>query len=398
MRSAFPDLPAANTKVQHAGHRKDHGQERAPNRGGRTSDMIAPDAERAAAGEGGGMIRNLFGTKAPKNEIRRPPRLRGPARKPTGRESDPFVPAPVEEFDSDPLKSRWQQERDSEILAQRERWSEHPEGEAICGRAIERLDRRMAFVPLGRATLLRTLTEEAGGEVTETEVEPFLLDVHCVTNDRYQKFVDAGGYEDLSLWAESVWPQLVQMRDQTDKPGPRFWRDGRHDQRLSNHPVVGISWYEAAAYAGWIGQRLPTEAEWQMAASWRIKSETDVLYRFPWGDAMDRRRCIIWAAGHGQTVPVDAYDKGAAPNGVLQLIGNVWEWLACDLDLVTEDDVKVIGDMTMKVTRGGAFDTYFESQATTLFRTGHTALTRTHNVGFRCALSIEDAPWLGDEA
>ena len=160
---------------------------------------------------------------------------------------------------------------------------------------------------------------------------------------------------------------------------------------------MGISWYEAAAYARWIGQRLPTEAEWQMAATWRIRSDTDLLRRFPWGDAMDRDRCNIWSSGVGGTVPVDAYPAGAAPNGVLQLVGNVWEWTDADLMLTTETGAPIIAEMDLKVTRGGAYDTYFESQASGLFRTGHIALARTHNVGFRCAMSLEEATWLKDE-
>ena len=338
----------------------------------------------------------LFGTKSKTKKRRRPARSRPRARDQAPREVEAFIAAPHEDLDPDPLRRLVQQERHNVILLQRDRWEDHPQGEQICRQAVECLDRRMALVPKGRANLLRTLTETPEANAREVEVEPFLLDIHAVTNARFQKFVDAGAYDDLSLWPESVWTHLIQMRDQTGKPGPRFWQGGRHDQRLRDHPVVGISWYEAAAYATWIGQRLPTDAEWQMAASWRIRSETDVFYRFPWGDAMDRRKCNIWASGLHGTAPVNAYPEGAAPNGVSQLIGNVWEWVACDLDLVTEEGVPVIAEMKAKGTRGGGFDTYFESQATSLFRTGHIALARTHNVGFRCGLSLSEAPWLGE--
>jgi gamma-glutamyl hercynylcysteine S-oxide synthase len=304
------------------------------------------------------------------------------------------MPAPAEPLDPDPLKALFQQERLNVILQQKEQWKDHPEGEAICRQAAEYLDSHMAIIPEGRASLLRTLTEVPDAEVVDCPIDAFLLDIFAVSNARYQQFIDAGGYDDLSLWPESIWTHLIQMRDQTGQPGPRYWRDGRHDQRFGDHPVVGICWYEACAYTRWIGQRLPTEAEWQLAASWRIKSETDVLYRFPWGDAMDRRKCNIWAAGLGTTVPVNGYENGAAPNGVLQLVGNVWEWVDGDLDLVTEEGVQIVGEMTLKAARGGGFDTYFESQCTGLFRSGYTALTRAHNVGFRCALSLRDAHWL----
>lgn len=310
---------------------------------------------------------------------------------------DDYDPAPQNVFEDDPLLAMFQQERFNLILQQKAKWESHPDWSEVVQQATKYLDRQMAIVPEGRASLLRTLTEVPDAEVLDFNVPSFLIDVHAITNARYQLFVDAGGYDDLSLWPESVWTHLIQFRDQTGRPGPRYWRDGRHDQRLAGHPVVGICWYEAAAFAKWIGQRLPTEPEWQLAASWRIVSDTDVLYRFPWGDAMDRRKCNIWASQVGTTVAVNEYEQGAAPNNVLQLIGNVWEWVETDLDIVTEEGVQVVGEMTMKAARGGAFDTYFESQCTALFRSGFNALTRAHNLGFRCALSLADACWLGHQ-
>ena len=340
------------------------------------------------------MALRLFGTKNKGKKSAGSRRARRNAPDKAAADEEAFLPAAQEELDPDPLQRLAQQERYNALLLQCDRWEDNPEAATICDQVVQTLDRQMILVPEGRASLPRTITEIPDADGEDVGVPAFLLDMHVVTNARFQKFVDSGAYEDLSLWPESMWTHLIQMRDQTGKPAPRFWRDGRHDQRYGDHPVVGISWYEAAAYAQWIGQRLPTEAEWQLAASWRIKSETDVLYRFPWGDAMDRRKCNIWASGCHSTVPVDGYPNGAAPNGVLQLIGNVWEWVSCNLDLMTEDGVQIIGEMTMKATRGGAFDTFFESQASSLFRTGHIALARTHNVGFRCALSLKDAPWL----
>ncbi|MBN1488519.1 MAG: formylglycine-generating enzyme family protein [Phycisphaerae bacterium] len=306
------------------------------------------------------------------------------------------MPAPREELSADPLTALWQQERFNVILRERQKYQNHPDGHKRWEQAAARLEDQMALVPAGRATFPRTLSGAPGSPEIDLEVDPFLLDIHPVTNVRFQKFVDAGAYEDLELWPKSIWPHLIDLRDQTEKPGPRFWREGRHDQRLANHPVVGISWYEAVAFAKWIGQRLPTEAEWQMAATWRIKSDTDILRRFPWGDAMNRTRCNIWSSGIGTTVAVDALREGVAPNGVLGLIGNVWEWVDGDFSLTSDEGAPILAEMELKGTRGGAFDTYFENQATGLFRTGHIALGRLHNVGLRCAMSLNDASWLGN--
>lgn len=336
------------------------------------------------------MAFGLFGRKSSVQAV--------PARRAAlSRKAEDFVPAAAAKSEADPLRALRQQERHAVILREREKWQAHAsDAVKILCECRDRLEKQMALVPAGRASLPQSLTDAPGMPDLEIEVEPFLLDIHAVTNARFQRFVDAGAYEDFALWPKTLWPHLIQMRDQTGTPGPRFWREGRHDQRLANHPVVGISWYEAEAYARWIGQRLPSEAEWQMAATWRIRSETDLLRRFPWGDAMDRSRCNTWASGRCGTAPVDAYPAGAAPNGVLQLVGNVWEWVDGDLTITTDTGIPIIAEMDLKVTRGGAFDTYFESQATGMFRTGHIALTRTHNVGFRCALSLSDAPWLNE--
>ncbi|RME37119.1 MAG: hypothetical protein D6788_10150, partial [Planctomycetota bacterium] len=264
--------------------------------------------------------------------------------------------------------------------------------------ATDRLEREMALVPAGSVSLCETLTAQPGSPERDVEVQSFLLDVCCVTNAQFQRFVDDGGYEALDFWPEEIWPHLIELKDLTGHPAPRFWRNGRHNANLADHPVVGVSWYEAQAYALWAGKRLPTEAEWQMAASWHINSSADLLRRFPWGDSMDNTRCNIWSSRRGGTVPVHAYPEGAAPNQVLQLIGNVWEWTDSEYNVTDDEGRPIVGEMPMHVVRGGAFDTYFETQATNHFRTGQIALARTRNTGFRCALDLSEASWIGGAA
>ena len=305
-----------------------------------------------------------------------------------------YEPAPRETFDNDPLLRAFQQGRYSTILREKAKWRQNAEGSAIIERAVLDLERTMALVPAGSVTVPRTLAAQPGAPEEESDVEPFLLDVHCVTHARFQKFVDAGGYDALEFWPEEIWPHLIELKDLTDQPGPRLWQNGRHNTVLAKHPVAGISWFEAQAFALWIGQRLPTETEWQMAASWHIKSSTDLMRRFPWGDAMDNRRCNIWSSRHGRTVPVDEYASGTAPNQVCQLVGNVWEWTDSEFTVVDEANRPIVGEMPMHVIRGGAFDTYFETQATNYFRSGQIALARAYNTGFRCAMDLSDASWM----
>ncbi|MCP4594235.1 MAG: formylglycine-generating enzyme family protein [bacterium] len=302
-----------------------------------------------------------------------------------------YVPAAHEALEDDPLKQLWQQQRYAVIVTQAERWKTHPAADAIVTTAREKLDGHLALVPEGIVALPSSLDDSVGAEERDEHIKPFLLDICTVSNERFQRFVDAGCYDELEIWPREIWPHLIEMQDLTGEPGPRFWRGGRHDQRLASHPVVGVSVYEAQAFARWAGQRLPTEAEWQMAASWHLKSEANILRRFPWGDAMDQTRCNVWASRKGGTVAVHEYPKGAAPNGVLQLIGNVWEWTASEFEITDFSGNPVLGEMPMRSVRGAAFDTYFESQANSLFRTGQIAMGRTHHTGFRCALDLPES-------
>ncbi len=308
-----------------------------------------------------------------------------------------FEAAPREAHEADPLKRLIRQSRHAIILREEAKWRDHPGGHAAIAEAQRMLERRMAIVPAGNVALASTISAQPGGPEEDIDVEPFLLDVHCVTNARYQQFVDDEGYDNLDLWPEEIWPHLIELKDATDDPGPRFWRHGRHDMRFADHPVVGVSWYEAQAFALWAGQRLATEAEWQMAASWHINSSADLLRRFPWGDAMDNKRCNIWSSRRYGTVPVNEFAKGAAPNQVLQLVGNVWEWTNQEYAITDDGGRPIVGEMPMHVIRGGAFDTYFETQTTSHFRTGQIALARTQNTGIRCAMDIQEAAWINGE-
>ncbi len=300
-----------------------------------------------------------------------------------------YEPSEITELESDPLKRCLQLEQYGVILANRERCMNHPQGQAIYQAALARTDEHFALVPEGFVSLAQTINDVPGCPEVDIETAPFLLARYAVTNAQYQHFVDAGGYGDLELWPKEIWPHMIDFRDLSGCAGPRFWEKGRYDKSLADHPVVGICFYEAQAYARWAGFRLPTEAEWQMAASWRIRSSAQILHRYPWGDALDVRRCNLWATGIGGTVPVHEFETGAAPNGVHQLVGNVWEWCDSDFSPIDAKGRPIVGDMLMKSIRGGAFDTYFPCQATSFFRTGLACILRVHNVGFRLAMDIE---------
>ena len=91
-------------------------------------------------------------------------------------------------------------------------------------------------------------------------------------------------------------------------------------------PVVHVNWYEAEAFCRWAGRRLPTEAEWEMAAT--LEPATGRKRRFPWGDAPPTPECANLDYRAGGTLDVRALPAGDSPVGCRQMIGNVWEWVA----------------------------------------------------------------------
>ncbi len=303
-----------------------------------------------------------------------------------------YEPAPVTRISDDPMTAAAQVHRYGVLLRPPEAWRKAAELPKLRAAALKKVDESFALVPEGATSIELQLNTETCGQERDTATQPFLLARCAVTNADYQLFVDAGVYEDASLWPECIWPHLIQFCDQTGAPGPRYWRGGRHDRRLARHPVVGVCWFEAYVYAAWAGYRLPTEAEWQVAAAWQLGSAAAGPRRYPWGDVLDLECCNIWASGHNHSLPVEACPAGAAPNGVLQLIGNTWEWVDADLDYRDDEGCEVVGEAPLKVIRGGAFDTYFAWQATSTFRSGLPMLARAHNVGFRCAMDVSADP------
>jgi iron(II)-dependent oxidoreductase len=268
-------------------------------------------------------------------------------------------------------------------------------------RAIRQLDEAMALVPAGRV-LLGQLAEQSNSACGSADVDPKLLqrnlvavapaylDRFCVTNEQYQQFVDAGGYEQLEFWYEEALPALLDFVDQSGAPGPRFWSDGQYPSGEQRLPVVGISWYEASAYARWVGKRLPTDSEWTKAGAWPVESSPGRIAqrRYPWGESYDVRRAHLYGSGQPGPVAVDEYPGGVSVGGVHQLIGNVWEWTATPLIELADPSLH-ISESVISI-RGGAFDTYFENQATCHYQSGEHPLSRRANIGFRLALPMSD--------
>ena len=265
---------------------------------------------------------------------------------------------------------------------------------AAVERSLGRLEHQMALVPTGDVRMSSWRGDERRDDSARriVRVDALYLDRHPVTNAQFQAFVAAGGYEQMPMWDSAVWPAVLDFVDTTGHPGPRYWRLGRFPDGLDDHPVVGVSWYEAWAYARWVGKRLVTDPEWVKSGSWPVATAADDLVqrKYPWGDTMQRDHVNIWGTGDDRTCSVDAFPEGGSVGGVYQLIGNVWEWTANNFGVWDADAQRVKRSPVMKSLRGGAFDTYFETQASCHFQSGDSPLARKHNIGFRCAISLCD--------
>ena len=170
---------------------------------------------------------------------------------------------------------------------------------------------------------------EKGVSQNGISIAAFYINKHEVTNAEFFNFVAAGGYRVKKFWPEDIiinghstpWESALRsFVDQTGIPGPRFWSGGKYPDGKEDHPVVGISWYEAMAYARWAGKDLPTWNQWWLAAL----GETGSV--FPWGG--DVKNTLLRANfGLKGTQPVGSFPLGVSPFGCYDMAGNVREWL-----------------------------------------------------------------------
>jgi formylglycine-generating enzyme required for sulfatase activity len=174
----------------------------------------------------------------------------------------------------------------------------------------------------------------------------FWIDRYPATNAQWAAFLAGDGWRNQALWTEAGWAWKERA-----SPKPDDWEEhkGKWD-----HPVRGITWYEALAYARWAGKGLLSEAQWEKAAR-----GTDGR-RYPWGDQFDRDRCNTTESKTGDTTAVGSYSpQGDSPYGLADMAGNVWEWcsnLYVPYQYKAADGREVLEGTGSRVLRGGSFD------------------------------------------
>jgi iron(II)-dependent oxidoreductase len=207
---------------------------------------------------------------------------------------------------------------------------------------------------------------------------PFWIDRRPVTNAEFAAFLQhLGGTSDKDG---------RHLFDWDDRDARIHQRQGRWsaDPGFERHPAVEMTWYGARDYCAAVGKRLPTEAEREFAA----RGTKGRVY--PWGNEPPDRQRANSDAGWGRTVPVGSLAKGATPEGVLDLAGNVHEWtssIALPYPYDAEDGREDGDKVADRVTRGGAADTGTDTLRGS-WRGANVSRRATaghHNIGFRCA-------------
>jgi formylglycine-generating enzyme required for sulfatase activity len=218
----------------------------------------------------------------------------------------------------------------------------------------------MVYIAGGEFTMGSDTGDEYERPAHKVKLSSFYLDVYEVTCEEYLKFAIAKGHR-----------------------LPAKWTNGSFPAGAAKQPVTGVDWYDATAYAEWAGKRLPTEEEWEFSARGTNGG------RYPWGN-----NWITNAANAGDSSAQRLQDVGSFPGGktsagVMDMIGNAWEWTASDVSIYPGGHFSSPVPNSVKVIRGGSWQEK-QQQATTTYR-GFLRMSGAEDysaTGFRC---VKDA-------
>lgn len=215
-----------------------------------------------------------------------------------------------------------------------------------------------------------------------------------VTNKEYQKFINDKGYQNYKYWLSDGWEAVKKQGWEA----PMYWekngkdwytRDFEGKRKINpNEPVIHLSYYEADAYCRWAKKRLPTEAEWEKAASWNEQKQ--IKTKYPWGQQLPtKNHCNLLESYIWKSSEVGSYPQGKSYYGCHQMIGDVWEWTSSEFMGYPgfESGFDEYNDKwftNQKVLRGGSFGTPSMSIRNS-YRNFFRLDERWLFSGFRCA-------------
>ena len=298
-------------------------------------------------------------------------------------------------------------------------------------------DMMMCFVPSGEFIMGGTGDRDGGPEHVQIEAKSFWVGKYPITNAQFAQFVHEDGYKRRGFWVTAIEANRWENGQFRGRDGE--WREGHREygEQFSgmNHPVTGVSWYEALAFTEWLRARLgivtfrlPSEAQWEYAARgpryspsaispliraakslqavppWAVRDLVTLLENhgvgsvnrriYPWGDDPDPKKMNIDRTGIGATSAVGAFPAGVSQFGCEDISGNVWEWtMTKRTDDYKDYDKKVDnrpdGSEARRVLRGGAFSDG-EGRARCAYRGGGSPNGGYNYLGFRVVASPID--------
>jgi gamma-glutamyl hercynylcysteine S-oxide synthase len=227
------------------------------------------------------------------------------------------------------------------------------------------------------------------------QLAPFWIDEHPVTNGEFQTFIAEGGYSRRELWSEAGWEWVHQA----GAAAPKFWTRingdwvtrsmDRSGPVVPLHPVCHVCYFEAEAYARFADKRLPTELEWEAAASWDPATGSKSSY--PWGEQPASKELANIDQLSFGTLPIGTHTRNVSPIGCSGLIGDVWEWTSSDFgpypgfdSFPYKEYSEAFFGSEYKVLRGGSWATRPGAIRNT-FRNWDYPVRRQIFSGFRCA-------------
>ena len=265
--------------------------------------------------------------------------------------------------------------------------------------------------PVDRAAIPRDMLRFPGGAVDigtddrsaaydnerprhSIDLPPFWIDRAPVTNAEFAEFIEAGGYCTRAYWSDAGWAWVKT----SGASSPMYWTrtgDSWHSRSMDHsaqiepdHPVCHVSYHEAEAYARHVGKRLPTEFEWEAAASW--SSAGDKL-SYPWGNQPPTQDLANLDQLSFGTRAIGSYPRNVSPLGCYGMIGDVWEWTSSDFlgypgfqSFPYSEYSEAFFGSDYKVLRGGSWATRPGAIRST-FRNWDYPIRRQIFSGFRCA-------------